>query len=420
MAALKSFVAARHEILKCNLRIGINEDTFATLSEKAAGAIMEASNKAALTADCCASILGDVVDGPMLQKDKEAVVAQITLKMETSSQGQVLSLTPHQAMQDWQHIGHYFTEAQWAVFSGNNVQLSSKIDACMQHTRRLGLVHPTEKTVAVLAAMCLGQAVFTMSPKQCLEVVHLIKAVNKSFTLHGTAPAQSVEHLPENPQEFKAMAQLFWNAAFGDSQPVPNPISPVVWASIVCRIPCRSTRAGAKAVPYPIARGSSFGDIQIEYLQPAKQRVRAVTNADCNLQFPMHGSAEPRSWSPMSPQLLALPAPPPMSPPTTTPASDSQIDEVAAAASPHHQGPTPLEQMVEAMRNQMKPHVAAEPSRDANSCTAAAAAKPAVAMKRPAAAPAVKLGCSKCRFSAGGCKQCRNPLFMCKRSYGKP
>jgi len=417
MAALKSFVAARHEILKCNLRIGTNPDTFATLSEKAAAAIMEATTKAILTSDLCASILGDIVDGPMLQQDKEATVRQINLRMETSSHGMALSLKPHQAMQDWQHVVQYFTEAHWAMFGGNDVQLSSKIDACLQHTRRLGLVHPTEKTVAVLAAVCLGNAVFTMSPKQCLDVVHLIKSVNKSFTVHGSAPAKSVDQLPENPEMFKKMSQLFWNAAFGDSQPVPIPVSIVVWANMVSKIPCRSTRAGAKPDQCPIARSHS-GDIRIKYLQPAVPRVRAITSGGSSSPYLVHGSP---MFSPASPrELLALP-PPPSSPATTASAgSDSQIDEVTPVAAPP--AATPLEQMVDAMRKQMKPHVAAEPSGDAKSDTAAepakknTAAKPAGGMKRPAAAPAAKLGCSKCRFSANGCKQCRNPLFSGKRS----
>jgi hypothetical protein len=417
MAALKSFVAARHEILKCNLRIGTNPDTFAALSEKAAAAIVEATNKAILTSDLCASILGDIVDGPMLQKDKQTSVAHINLKMETSSHGMALSLKPHQAMQDWQHVVHYFTEAQWTMFGGNNVQLSSKIDACLQHTRRLGLVHPTEKTVAVLAAVCLGQAVFTMSPKQCLYVVHLIKSVNKSFTAHGSAPAKSVDQLPENPEMFKAMSQLFWNAAFGDSQPVQIPVSPVVLANMVCKIPCRSTRAGAKLDHYPIAKNS--GDIRIQYLPQAGQRVQAICSSSHYLK---HSS--PMLSPASSTELLALP-PLPSSPPSTTVAgSDSQIEEVIAAAAP--QAATPLEKMVAAMMNQMKPHVAAEPSGDSKSDTAAEPAKktktskPPAGMKRPAAAPARKLGCSKCRFSANGCKRCRDPLFMDKRSTGKP
>lgn len=427
MAALKSFVAARHEILKCNLRIGINQDVFATLSEKAASAIMEATTKAVLTADYCASILGDVVDGPMLQKDKEAVVAHINLKMDMSSHGQALSMKQKAAMQEWQHIANYFTEAQWTVFNGK-MQLSSKIDMCMQHVRRLGLVHPTERTVTVLAAVCLGQASFTMSPKQLLEVVHMIKSVNKSFTLHvGTTPT-SVERLPENPQEFKATAQLFWNAAFGDSEPVPNPISELIWAHLLGRIPCRSTRAGAsKLSPQQMSKNIP-GEIHIEYLQPRVQHspFHAIADAGSSSVQQYHIHGQEGSRGPSQVKVLALPAPPspspttPATPATTIAASDSQLDEVAPAATKEI---TPLEKMVEAMKQQMKPHVAADLASDADAAVAPTevAAKPGgrkgAGMKRPAAAPAQKLGCSKCRWSDNGCKQCRNPFFSGKRQH---
>lgn len=41
--------------------------------------------------------------------------------------------------------------------------------------------------------------------------------------------------------------------------------------------------------------------------------------------------------------------------------------------------------------------------------------EPMKAMKRPAAAAGLVLGCSKCRGSEGGCSQCKNPAFTGKR-----
>ncbi len=80
-----SFVEARHEILKCNLRIGVHELTFIKLSSAAATAILLQFAKLNKLPDAgTARLMQEIVDGPLLDADKKQIVSAIntsSLKM---------------------------------------------------------------------------------------------------------------------------------------------------------------------------------------------------------------------------------------------------------------------------------------------------------------------------------------------------
>ena len=67
---LVNCLLARHEILSCNLRIGVSADVFAKISADCRQALIALLGRHTVTETDAARALSMVADGPMLATDK--------------------------------------------------------------------------------------------------------------------------------------------------------------------------------------------------------------------------------------------------------------------------------------------------------------------------------------------------------------
>ena len=111
--AFVNFVAARHEILSCNLRLGSVASTFERLSADCAAALLKQLVYAPLGSDEeAAKLLNMIVTGPMLDDDKRRVVDNLNMKI--SSAGNLAPSTVKVVLQVHNYIANYFSEKDWA------------------------------------------------------------------------------------------------------------------------------------------------------------------------------------------------------------------------------------------------------------------------------------------------------------------
>ena len=172
-----SFVEARHEILKCNLRIGVHELTFIKLSSAAATAILLQFAKLNKLPDAgTARLMQEIVDGPLLDADKKQIVSAINTKLPEGTR----STTVRQSLQHCEHVFNYLSANDWAVIMDGT--LAAKMNVLAKRCASIGLYHPTEKTFSALVGMLM---VGYLSAQSCaadaLALVRDFKVIYKSM-----------------------------------------------------------------------------------------------------------------------------------------------------------------------------------------------------------------------------------------------
>jgi hypothetical protein len=426
-----SFVEARHEILKCNLRIGVHELTFTKLSCDAATAILLQFAKVNKLPDAgTARLMQAIVDGPLLDADKKQVVSAINTKLPEDAR----STTVRQSLQHCEHVFNYLSANDWAVIMDGNI--AAKMNVLTQRCASIGLYHPTEKTFSALVGMLM---VGDLSAQTCaadaLALVREFKVMYKSIlgrlVCSGTLP----QTFPNDVADFEKEYPTWYEAAYSTHEPIAPPVAKSVMFQMIATVPCRNARAGCSAVS-----SSSTSAKQSDLLASlCGALMRSTSSGDVlkNLQIfnrpALQHMAHSQSPSPPAPGTAAVLPPPGQLMLMAAPAvpahrvdisqiSDSgfaKAEESLAETAPKQAAEAPpvkaaavkssVEDMVLAMKSQLALRITMK--------RPAAAVEDNVA-RRPAAAPpalGLVLGCGKCRQSEKGCKQCKNASFAGRR-----
>lgn len=354
-----------------------------------------------------------------------------------------------------ENIRYYFSQDEWASIFTREQSMQIKIDAVVHRVVKLGYWNPTEKSYAVMASIVLWYN-GAMLGDDVLSVVRDIKARMRSMTakmpLMQTRPDTA---LPANPDDFKVAYPLIFDATFGPVVPAAPPGDVSSWMALLASVPCRSTRAGCQAksaVLRPRAQnalhvlGSALqhqqlhglhraGDIPITYLTGHQSPLNGRSPSSESLGSPQPLLALPAPPTTAQPSVarLALPAPEhavtPSVAPLAVPAPNASLSD-PAVRSEHIEVADSVAGMVEEMQKLLKKNASTGEDYEADGDEAKgddakgddakgdvgtnrrqAYKRPAAAaFKRPAAV-AFPLGCSKCRFSVNGCRQCRSSSF---------
>jgi hypothetical protein len=422
-----SFVQARHEILKCNLRIGVHELTFIKLSSDAATSILLQFAKLNKLPDAgTARLMQEIVDGPLLDADKKQIVSAINTKLPEDAR----STTVRQSLQHCEHVFNYLSANDWAVIMDGTI--AAKMNVLAKRCASIGLYHPTEKTFSALVGMLM---VGDLSAQSCaadaLALVREFKVMYKSMlgrlVCSGTLP----QTFPNDVADFKKEFPTWYEAAYSTDEPITSPVAKSVMQQMIATVPCRNTRAGCSAVQPRSTTSAKQSDV-LASLCGALMRTSSSGDMLNNLQIfnrpALQHMAHSQSPSPPSPGTAALLPPPgqlmltgaPALPALRVDVSQISDDGFALAATTAKQAAeappgqaaavkSSVEDMVEAMKSQLAGRPAMKRP---------AAADEGNVAKRPAAAPpalGLVLGCGKCRQCAKGCKQCQKASFTGRR-----
>ncbi len=413
-----------------------------------------------------AEILLKIAEGPLLQAHREAVVLAINTKLDTNDLGPADK--GHAKMQCLEAAYNYLTPSDLQVL-GSEKSLQDKMGHIARRFVILGLRHPTEKTYATLAAIAMLGMEMTID-SEILGMVRQMKAIFRSTAAKLPAVDAPTKY-PKTASELKEKFLLLYEAAYQGEEPTVVE-DETAWLFRISNVPLRCTRTGcASPLGASITRQGSRkqqdANLALMHMLALHQRANMPSQAPdpfagINLQIypkPVGGDRSlPSSLPPFGVpgNQLALEASPPFFRYGSQAASassgsgfqdDSQAASVlqAAGAQPALQGGFQAVLASQAAGAQMALAGAAAQPGLAGAVAGSVEqmvqelqlqlCKKGPAMKRPAAAAVVladgqckrpaaaavvlvdgqRLGCSKCRYRSGGCKQCKNVSFTGKR-----
>jgi hypothetical protein len=399
-----------------------------------------------------------IAEGPLLPADRSAVILAINLKLDSSD------LTPadkcRAKMQSFESAYNYLTASDVAVL-GSHRSLQDKMSYIAQRFVKLGLMHPTEKTYATLVAISMFGSEITID-SEILGMVRQLKRIFRNITARLPLVDAPILY-PKTPAEFKAKFLLLYEAAYTSEEPVVV-ADETAWLCRISNVPLRCTKTGcASPLDASITRQGATKQqhATVALMQMLAQQQRLTSGAQAadpftglqNLQiFSGSGSSSGNLQLPANPpQLLAIEGQPVglrySSMASFASNASGSSDGAQGSSASHAAGAQPSLQddsqassaslaipaqpvvaaaaasavdcMVAQLQLQLKGKFMKRPA-------AAAAAGPVAdeqgnVVKRPAAAAAAelvdgqRLGCSKCRYGPGGCKQCRVVSFTGKR-----
>jgi hypothetical protein len=397
-----------------------------------------------------AEILLKIAEGPLLPVHREAVVLAINTKLDTSE------LAPvgrgHAKMQSHESAYNYLTASDLQVLDSEK-SLQDKMVYIAHRFAKLGLRHPTEKTYATLVAIAmLGMEVTIDS--EILGMVRQLKGIFRNITAKLPAVDAPTTY-PKTASEFKEKFLMLYEAAYQGEEPTVV-ADETAWLFRISRVPLRCTRTGcASALDASITRQGSRkqqeANVALMHMLALHQRANMPSQAPdpfggINLQIygqkPLGGDRSlPSSLQPFGVpgNQFAIEGSPPFcrygsQASSASSGSGFQADSLGAFACQAAGAQQALQGGSQAVASQ---------AADAQLAIAGDAAQPrpaevvagsvdemvlalqsqlgkkGKAMKRPAAAVVLvdgqRLGCSKCRYGPGGCKQCRVVSFTGKR-----
>lgn len=378
-----------------------------------------------------ASAMAAVTAGPLKPDDKAAVVAALNLKL--SSDEVPAPSIGGTRLQKSESAFQYFTAADWAIFDDTSKHISDKIGTAVQRWLRLGMLHPTEKTFqAIAVTICRDPC---SSPQAALALMRELKKQYRNIAkVHANLPAHHfVEEYPADVKAFQEKHPELYAAAYSGGKEEPIAVSDELhWRCLCASIPMRSTRSGCSSMP-PAASSSRSTPIQKSAMTALMNAVHSGFGSEMLepsiglrlLKPPQPPSLELQPSSPG--QQLALMQQPEISRSPSSSSSMSQSRQVAlldvqeeckqqqqAAAA------DAVAAMVSAYQSQVSGDSAQSQVRSGSANDGcgddvgeggSSSAKETICRKRPASSQLFKFGCSKCRYSERGCKQCKRPEF---------
>lgn len=170
-------ITARHEILRCNKRIGVPEETFISICSASRVALMAVIARYNFSDQDAADAMCMISDGPFRDEDKQVLIAAITARLEDTP-AVADGVQAKRALQVADHIFLYFTESEWR----NQLvgPLQARINFCCKRAIELGILSPTERSWASIAAVIAWN--LDLDNSQMLEVVRDAKRVLRSMS----------------------------------------------------------------------------------------------------------------------------------------------------------------------------------------------------------------------------------------------
>ena len=263
------------------------------------------------------------------------------------------------AMQDWCAFPLYFDQKTWDAIQAAPATLAA-MDVCLKRLVALGLRSPSERTQAVLAALCILRddpkvTEGTMPESTKLRSIFLnVKARVDTYMFRAKQDKVPLPNddfvvcLPLNPQD---CASGFLAFALPEG-PVTNPPFSMIDISTVAReISLRNTNKKIQQNTNSMAPETFWAGFQAFFgmmLQQANHMGRQQDSCHVSMvqRPPAAGKAlgdllQRAEVQPSQKPLLALPAPPEFSPPAPCPAVSRQEQSAAATQTPEQVPPVP-------------------------------------------------------------------------------
>ena len=357
-----------------------------------------------------------------------------------------LQRSSRSSMQSWETFVNYLPASLWSRLQ------AGQIDDLLGFLINLGLRHPSESTSASVALVALHQTegpekLSEMSPDARLQFVKTIKATFKTKVKYATPPIAFVPCLPKSPRDFALQFPVVYEANFAKEPPAECPISELVLAQLRTGTRMRAVRSSSSLslalAPQQIpANVTQFGQGIVTHTQHLASEIASIENqqpptpkltflgtsrssASLSSGVPVGAIADSPPVAPVSEQ-IAIPPPAPSPVVVTRPVSPVIPD--TAGKSAH----VAIEELSKALdeKSSTKPKAKAKAkgkgqAKAKGKGKAKAKASPTkLTGKKDKVEGKVKgkgkgeglvLGCSKCRYSSTGCKQCKDPSFKGKR-----
>jgi hypothetical protein len=380
----------------------------------------------------------DLLPSTVFNQDQQQRLAVAVNAKTTSAAASKLPVAGATCLQEHKYFHKYLTKDDWNVLTNQENSDSFKLQALVHRASCIGLSTPSEKTsTAIIAAMLLAKGTSEVEPAVALHLVQSFKSMMKKHrSIAGVK--KTVDEFPIDPKSFMARYPDAYDEA---NPPVDAPFSDVAVLKMQVHVPCRVSHSSMRHQPHVASAASSSSSSNQQYASfmgmmqammqqfagcpsppphqpPRRRKELALTwagDAECGpvLEMLTDGAAVPRSEA-------AAASVPLVDAPEAAALAIIPRPEAAAAAVPRVDGNTPRVQA---------PPVPAMTAVDAivGAVGGALSAKHrSAAMKRPAASEAADgedtsaasepaiLGCSKCRYSAGGCGTCRAPGYKAR------
>jgi len=340
-------------------------------------------------------IVGQAFTLQQLRLLAEAIAAKASNVPEQPS-----ALPKRTAAQIHYHFQNYLTVDDWKVLGTRRSDLAAKVHILLQRAHAIGLVYPTELTIAaIVSIMRFG---YEMPDQTVHFYVQEYKRLNK---LRRAPAMRTVSTFPKNPAEFMSEFPRAYDANDG---PVQCPYDELTCDS------ARSTTAARKN-----HRSLASSSLLAPSVMQQPTSMSTLDAFAASLMRQMNFSKQPGAIQVLPTQparRLALPAPPQLAL-ADGHATDVEEEKVATPATlprtPSPSGKRPhdsLDAALAEVRNALtaKSEAAAGGRKKARKGTADDTKGPAKAapMKKPAAAPAPKKATSKPTVSIVKCRSC--------------
>lgn len=458
MSSLFAFVKSRLDYLDLNADMNRGEEVMDHLRRQCVGSMIQCVQKVSkIPLETATDITKIVKDCSTLQEsDKYAFLVEPESRLNMNAAvGTDFAVSNNQTAggnSNSTHMGKMqtclsfrllFWESVWQIIFDVDQPLTFVMKACSVFFKKLGINNPSEKTVQNLVAtvVCARQQVtkIEIACDDRLAALRIFKDYLRNIPFQYEGPTLYCE----TPEQLKTRHPGLYAHAYSDEPPAKARLSEEDVQAELARTPMRGS-TGKVASPMgswhslprssfhhvlsalrgcqnPVPSRSLTDDIGLTIFGTPRPAQPRLALAD---PFPQRPGAPGPPQDQGTPQLAAAVQQLPDSPKgqDLAPKADASVDNMLAHLS------TKAGAVAGRAKAEAKARAASTPHPKATAKCAGRAKGKAKAKAAPKPHPKAKaktstkaklvLGCSKCRYSSGGCRVCRTSAFTGKR--GRP
>ena len=422
-----------------NALAGANQDSSRMLAAQVDAFQHRIGNLPRLTHQEAASLTRIISEGPWSSEQKQSLIASVVTGVGGCGQTQTVKLK--RAMQRCDHFQNYMTQSEWDSLLSGAVR-TAKISQICSRAWTIGLTCPVESTtyrMACIIAHCCNVEDAGELMEIHLQVKKTLKYLDSQRQYphaHLTLYPESVEDLPKNMRDYAydeapvspSLPELDVVASIGNvrMRGKQNKLQQELDAL------CKKLKVDKSTVSVKPAHVAASKPPAITTHAPPAPL--ALQNASSSTGVQDASSRSPSCTKLVFKPLLALPPVDKTKIIYTEPkaAGHNGTNAIVNSDGQTNGGTSPAENDVTALEKDLLNIGKSPANMESGHQKMPAAAKPTNMVKdlkkRPAAAKRITannpptnipaslvLGCSKCRYSPGGCLQCRNPAYGGKR-----
>lgn len=380
--------------------------------------------KAALEKNECdtatlGALASAIASAGFMKCDEDDLLDAVTKVAANAKPGAVTDKPSRTSTQDFEHIVRYLPDRVWQSLRGGDPEQLCKFVA------DLGLRSPSEPTSQTLALTVLHQsegmeraAAYPAASR--LAFCRAFKNTFKTVAKKLSPPRAYVPQLPRDPKEFQLQFPELYEESFAAEGPAQSRITDAELQMLKATTPMRVQKGSVTSTPQVPLDIVRFGQHMAVQFQGLAQQVAELRGDGPQLTFLGPHGRRPALARSLS-ACRALTAEPVSPPPLPPPPFEDKADTVhlpAALPTPENIGESERLPTKATAKDQKSKKSIAEVTSEIEAALAPPnKRKPDTAdivRKRPAAA-SNGFGCSKCRWSDSGCKQCRSASFTGKR-----